>query len=400
MKSLLALSLVLAPAILGGGCVEGLAPEEIGIGRRVGLYPGDIAAVLPPLTDEVGNLYVVTGQPDSTGSPQPGTAHSGGARGGWSAGCATGTGTLGGARGWIGASAGRGWLWTKTAIVELDVATGTCATKLDTDAVSASDVQFLAAAPLVDESVSGRFALAILTSGAEPTPHLATIDLDLGLVRESTPLPGAQVFAVGADVDTAEAAFLISDASGARVLIARAHAGIVTTLPVAGALPAAPAEVGEIAFGSDGSIAANLDGTTLALGTRAGLAISAAPMGIRTIERDDAGHLWLAGMDAAGAKVASITGGVASAAQPWSCATAVDQALSAGVIVIDERSGDRTATKWHAHAAYGVSALLPMRAAPAYAVGARAVLVADPAVDRGGISYSQLAVVPVGVEFP
>lgn len=397
MKSLLALALTLAPLV---GCVEGLSPEEIGIGRRVGLYPGEVAAVLPPLTDEVGNLYVVTGQPDTTGSPQPGTAHSGGARGGWSAGCATGTGTLGGARGWIGASAGRGWLWTKTAIVELDVATGTCATKLDSDPVSASDVQFLAAAPLVDESVSGRFALAILTSGAEPMPHLATIDLDLGLVRASTPLPGAQVFAVGADADTAEAAFLVTDANGARIILARAHTGIVASLPVGGTLPAAPAEVGEIAFGGDGSIAANLGGGALVLGTRAGVAISAAPFGIRTIERDDAGQLWLAGMDAAGAKVASIAAGAASAAQPWSCATAVDQALASGVVVIDERSGDRTATKWRAHSAYGASALLPLRSAPAYAVGARAVLVADPSVDRGGIPYSQLAVVPVGVEFP
>jgi hypothetical protein len=397
MKTLAVLALVLAPLV---GCVDGLQPEEIGIGRRVGLYPGEVAAVLPPLTDEVGNLYVVTGQPDSTGSPQPGTAHSGGARGGWSAGCATGTGTLGCARGWIGASAGHGWLWTKTAIVELDVATGTCATKLDSDPVSASDVQFLAAAPLVDESVSGRFAIAILTSGAEPTPHLATIDLDLGLVRASTPLPGAQVFAVGADADTAEAAFLVSDASGAHLLVARAHTGIVTTIPVGAGLPAVPAEVGELAFGSDGSIAGNIDGTTLVLGTRGGVSVSTAPFSVRTVERDDAGQLWLAGTDAAGAKVASVIGGTASPAQSWTCAAAVDQALSAGVVVIDERSGDRTATKWHAHSAYGASALLPMRSATAYAGGARAVLGADPSVDRGGIPYSQLAVVPVGVEFP
>lgn len=389
----------LAVAIALGGCVEGLQPAEIGVGRRVGTYPGETAAVLPPMTDRAGNLYVVTGQPDSTGSPQPGTAHTGGARGGWSTGCATGTGAHGGARGWIGAVAGRGWLWTKTAILELDVAAGTCTTKLDFDPVSTSDIVFLAVAPIVDEGVSGVFAMAVLTTGAQSTPHLATIDLGLGIVRSTTPLPGATILATGADHDRGEAAFLVTDATVTRVLVARPHEGFVASLPVAGTAPPAGAEVGEVAFGQDGSIAATLRPDTIALGTRAGLTIRPAPMAARTIERDDDGALWLTGADTAGPKVAAIAAGQMAAAQPWLCATNVDAALSTGIIVIDERAGDRAATRWEAHAAYGASALLPTRSAPAYAVGARAVLVADTPVDRGGIPYSQLAVVPVGVEF-
>lgn len=391
-------ALVLALAL--GGCVDGLAPMELGVGRRVGMYPGDVSAVLPPMTDRAGNLYVVTGMPDSSGSPQPGTAHTGGARGGWSEGCSTGSGAHGGARGWIGATDGRGWLWTKTAIIELDVPSGTCTTKLDTDPVSASDVVIVAAAPLVDEGVSGRFALAIVTTGAEPTPHLATIDLDLGIMRTSTALPGAEVFATGADVERNEAAFLIRDENGLRVLLARAHDGITSTIAVSGTLPAPGKEVGEIAFSSDGSIAAVLGVDTLALGTRAGLGITTAPMTLRTIERDDEGQLWLAGADAAGAKVAPVAGGLAGRPLAWTCATEIDRLLAEGILVIDDRAGQRTASRWHAHAAYGASALLPMRSAPPYAVGARAVLVADPAVERGGIPYSQLAVIPVGVEFP
>jgi hypothetical protein len=393
MKTALALALVLA------GCVDGLAPAEIGIGRRVGMFPGDVAAVLPPMTDRAGNLYVVTGQPDSTGSPQAGTALTGGARGGWSMGCSTGMGALAGARGWIGAVDGRGWLWTKTAILELDV-DGTCTTKLDFDPVSSGDIQYLAVAPIVHDTVSGRFALALLTTGADATAYLATIDLDLGIIRSSTPLPGTFALATGADQDRGDAAFLVGDAAGTKLLFARPHDGIVETVAVTGMSPGPTNEIGEVAFGTDGSIAATLRTDTVAVGTRAGLSIKPAPLTARRLELDDAGALWLTGLEATSPKLAPVAGGELGAAQLWTSATAIDAALSSGVIVIDERGGGHTATRWQAHAAYGPSALVPTRSAPDYAVGARAVLVADPAADNGGIPYSQLAVVPVGVEFP
>ena len=41
--------LVLLAGLLGG-CVDGLAPAEVGIGRVIGPYPGRLAAVLPPIT--------------------------------------------------------------------------------------------------------------------------------------------------------------------------------------------------------------------------------------------------------------------------------------------------------------------------------------------------------------
>jgi hypothetical protein len=389
---------VLALACLLGGCVEGLAPAEVGIGRVVGAYPGNVAAVLPPMTDERGNLFVVTGMPDSTGMPQPGTAHSGGARGRWSAGCKTGTGTRGSARGWIGAVAGRGWLWTATAIVELDVATGQCTTKLDTDPVSASDVIFLGVAPLVDWTVSGRFAVAIVTTGVESKPHLATIDLGLGLVRTSEPLAVTEVLAVGADRAQTQAGFLVRDGSGLRVLIARPHETTYESIAVAGTATARTLP-GDLAIGDDGTIAAILGGDAIAVGTRAGLAISPATFTPHTIDRDDDGGLWLTGLAGTEPRIASLRAGMLDRSAPWSCATRIDQALDTGIVVIDERGGERVAARWRAHGATGASALLPTRSVPAYAVGSRAVLVADPPVDRGGIAYSQLAVVPVGVEF-
>jgi hypothetical protein len=362
------------------------------------MYPGELAAFLPPMTDRAGNLYVVTGQPDTTGSPQPGTAHTGGARGGWSAGCSTGNGTYGGARGWIGAVAGRGWLWTKTQIVEMDVGAANCTTKLDIDPSSMGDIIYRAVAPLLEETVSGKFAVAIINIGSDPTRYLVTLDLDLAAIRDSVALVDTQVLSTGADHETGEAAFLITDAAGTRLLLAKPNDGITAEIPVSGTVPEETAEVGEIAFGDDGSIIAEVRTDTVAVGTRDGLTITPAPLTARTVDRDDDGHAFLLGTDANGPAFAPVTDGQLGGELPWSNAIAVDGALANEVVVLDERAGNRTATKWKAHSAYGPSALLPRRSAPHYAVDTRAVLVADPPVDRGGIPYSQIAVVPVGVE--
>lgn len=387
MKLALATTLALA-----AGCVDGLAPGELGLGRRLGVFPGEVAAVLPPMTDRAGNIYVATGIPDATGAPQPGVALTGGARGGWSEGCPTGTGPDGAARGWIGATAGRGWLWTSTAIVELDAVTGTCTTKLDVDPVSGANIRILAA-PFEQDTVSGPFAVAMIANGTDPTPYLVTIDLDLGVIRDSTALPGATVLGAGADRAGDRGVFVVSDAASTRLVFAKPNAGIVAEAPVTGSIGAL---AGELAVGDDGSIAAVIGDGSVLVGTADGVGTSTMP-GAVAVERDDDGHLWLVGD---GPVVAPIADGVVGSPEPWTCAMTVDAELHTGVVVVDESGGKRTATKWQARSALGEHALLASRLAPPYAVGARAWLVADPPVDRGGIAYSQLAVLPIGVSFP
>ncbi|MDX2093552.1 MAG: hypothetical protein SFX73_37265 [Kofleriaceae bacterium] len=389
---------VVVVVLAAAGCVEGLAPEELGLGRRVGMFPGEVSAILPPMTDALGNLYVATGVPDSTGVPQPGTAHAALSRGGWSDGCPTGTGARGGALGWIGTDLGRGWLWTRDAIVELRANDGSCETKLDVDPVSSSDLVLVAVAPLVHRDVSGRFTMAVITTGAQPTPYLATLDLELGLVRASSALGTVEVLAVGADLDAGEAAFYVRDAAGPRILLARPFEGQVGTIPVSGTADPAP-RLGEIGFAADGSVAATLRSDVVAVGTRTGVTIAAAPFSVASLELDDDGGLWLTSATPT-PSLARVATGQLGPARPWASAQAIDAALAAGVTVIDERGEQRAASRWKAHAAYGGSALVPPRAAPRYGLGARAVLVADPPVDRGGIPYSELAVVPVGVALP
>ena len=379
-----------------GACVDGLAPSEVGAGRRVGIYPGPLAAVLPPMTDRDGNLYVVTGVPDGATSA-PGIAHVGAARGGWSEGCSTGELIRGPARGWIGATSGRGWLWSDTALLELAV-DGRCTPQLDRDPSTGSDLQFHAVAPFALETSSGIFTVAILSSVAEPELRVATIEIATGAIALGAALPGARVLGAGADRARGEAVFAIEDATGARVLFVEPHTHAIASVQITGAME--PAR-GEIEVAADGSFAAVLGDKAVLVGDRSGARIAGTDMATAIgIERDARDALWLIGTGSAGASVAALTSVGPATATPWDCAARIDDALAAGIVVIDETAGERTTSTWNARSALGDIALLSAHSAPSYAVDARAWLVADPPIDRGGISYSQLAVIPVGVSFP
>lgn len=373
------------------GCVSGLEPGEVGLGRRVGAFPGETPAMLPPMTDRSGNVYVVTGNPDSSGAPQPGTLLVGRPRGGWSDGCATGDGPGGGARGWIGATADRGWLWTEAALVEA-TADGDCRTILDRDPVSTSELTFLAVGSLVVETASGTLAAAIVTSGGSPEPALVAIDLDLGVIRRSEPLPGVTVLGAGADAANGRALFLVTDDAGARVLAVEPRQLSVDTVDISGD----PGMLqGELLADATGAMAGVLADDSVLVGTREGLRVKAMP-GAIGIEHAQDDTLRIVGV--AGTMPFSAT--VDGTAHDWRLALEIEALIADGVVVIDERSGTRVATQWEGRHALGGVPLVTARSAPEYAVGTRAVLVADPPMDRGGIPYSQVAVVPVGIELP
>lgn len=388
-------TLVVLVLAVTSACVSGLEPGELGTGRAIGAYPGEPAAVLPPMTDLVGNVYVATGMPDVTGAPQPGTVLVAGARGGWSAGCATGDGPRGGARGWLGATAERGWLWTEAALIEIDAVTGDCTTKLDRDPVSTSDVTFVAAASVVTETVSGTYALAAITTGAAPQPTLVAIDLDLGVIRASAPLGDVTVLGGGAAAD-GRGLFLVREAAATQLLVVTSGDLGITRHRVSGE---GSGVQGGLAGGFDGTYAGVLANGTLLVGTADDLRIESVP-GAIGIERDDDDRLWLTGAAAGEPWIAPLARGDLGAPVPWNLAAQVRDTLADGLVVIDERSGQRTASRWIARSALGDLPLVSAHAAPAYGVGARVLLVGDRPVDRGGIPYSQLAIVPVGVTWP
>ncbi len=397
---ILTLSLAVSLAAPLAGCIQNLEPGQVGAGRRVGdAFPGPIAAVLPPMTDRDGNLYVVTGVPDSTGRPSPGTAYVGASRGGWTAGCQTSDAIKSSARGWIGATSSVGWLWADTAVLELDTA-GNCTARLDRDPASASDVTFQAVAPVVEETLSGNFAIAILSTTADPAPHLATIDLGLGTIVSATALAdGTQVYGAGVDPSTHEGVFAISDDTGAKLIFVAPHGEISATAPITGTM--GPLK-GEIVVAGDGSFFAGVIADDAVLvGDRTGARVVAPDFTAVGVQADDSGWPWVVGQSADGAaRIAPTAANGLGPSQPWSCASELTSALAAGIVVVDDRIGERTSVTWAAHSALGTNPLVESHTAPVYGVGSRALLVGDGLVDRGGIPYSQLAVLPAGVSFP
>jgi hypothetical protein len=155
--------------------------------------------------------------------------------------------------------------------------------------------------------------------------------------------------------------------------------------------------LGQIGLGEDGSVAAVLDNGSLLLGDRSALRVTSAPSNARGIDRDDDGYLWVV---ATGPAIAPIVDGQVGAAMPWTSATAADASVQAGLDVLDERNGGRSGSVWRAHNVLGDATLVAAQPALPYAVGARGWLVGDMPSDRGGISYSQVAFVPLGVTFP
>ncbi len=382
----IALCLVLA------GCVDGIAPGALGLARQIDVMPGPIAAVVPPITDRAGDVFVVTSPPDVGGAAQPGIVYAGAAHGGWSMGCPTGTGPDGAALGWIGAIDDRAWLWTHAALVQID-ATGKCTTLLDRDPQSESDLRFEAVAPMVDQSISAVRAVAVVTTMTDPRAFLITIDLGRGTVLSSMPIDGG-LHALASGAGGGTGAFVLGNGTASVIAFATPAAGLTGQADVSGALPAVASDLG---VGDDGSLAAVLADGSILVGNRVGVHAIAAPMPATGIDRDDDGGLWLT---APGPMLAPVTGGVVGAPIAWTSAAAAQGALASGVAVLDERAGSRTASLWQAQTAIGDALMVAAHPSLPYAVGVRGWLVGDAPMDRGGISYSDIAFLPVGVTFP
>jgi hypothetical protein len=379
-------------AIILAGCIDGIAPGELGLGRRIDTMQGPIAATVPPLTDLDGDVFVVTGPLDPQGAPQPGTVYVGGARGGWSKGCATGTGSDAVALGWIGAVEDRAWLWTHDAILEI-AADGTCTPRLDTDPRSGAELRFLAVAPVIDRTVSQDRAVAIVTTGTDARAYVITIELSLGSVLSSTVIE-QPITLLGAGGGDGRGAFLVAAGNAASLVLATPSDGVVGQLAVGGS----PGPLhSDLAIGSDGSIAGVLASGSLLVGDAGGMRIAPAPAGAAGIERDDDGGLWVT---ASGPSIAPVRGGSVGGAMPWVSVAAADASIARGVDVLDERDGSRSGTRWQAHSVVGDGLLVGSHPSQPYAVGVRGWLVGDAAVDRGGIPYNQVAFLPIGVTFP
>jgi len=388
------------------GCVEGISPGDAGLGRRVDIMRGPIVAVVPPITDFNGDVFVVTGTVDSAGSVEPGDVYMGRARGGWGvAQGSTGVGADGVGRGWIGAIEDRVWLWTRDKIVEYPAndidALGHLRVfdRLDRDPQSGADLKFESVAPFIDRTISMDRALAIVTTATETRPFLITMDLGHGdfdinqaRILGSMPIEGG-MRALGAGNAGDCAVFLLANDTTAILLFVDAN-GIVGQ----GAVTGMPGAVrGEIGVSKDGTVAAVLADGSVLLGDRSAVRVVPPPIQVRGTVLDDDHNLWLT---AIGPRLVPVAGGQLGVPLDWTSAAAADAAIQAGVDVVDERDNGRITLHWQAHNVLGDATLVSEQPSLPYEIGARGWLVGDAPINQGGILYSNVAFVPLGVTFP
>ena len=385
------------------GCIEAIPSGEAGLARRVDIMRGPTVAVVPPITDLNGDVFVVTGTVDLAGAVEPGKVHIGRANGGW-----IHSGNLGlsvdlVARGWIGVIEDRAWLWTREQIFEFPANDFNPELQLrsyswlDTDPQSGADLKFEAIAPFIDRSISAARALAIVTTATEPRAFLSTLDLGHGQERfarilGSMPIEGGMQ-ALGCGNAGDSAAFLLGNDTSAVLLFANAD-GLVGQAAVTG-VPAAVR--GTIGVGKDGSVAAVLADGHVLVGNRSAVRVQAPPIQVRGSVTDDDGNLWLT---AIGPRLVPVVGGQLGIPLDWTSAAAADAVIQAGIDVVDERVSSRVSLRWNAHNVLGDATLVAEQPSLPYAVGVRGWLVGDAPIDRGGILYNDVAFVPLGVTFP
>ncbi len=397
------------------GCIETLGSGEIGELRTFGDVRGAVPMPLTaPISDRDGNVYVLYGAPEVIEV----TAYVGRAGGGWTGGCQVHEGTQRGAYGWVGHIQDRAWYWSGDALVEVDGTTGSCKNLLDRDPVSAADLAFVAVVPDVRETPSRNTMVAMIQSVTDSVPFEVVIDLDLGIYTDLTrfvPNNAVDVTVLGSgrDDDDDDGAgfvlvqYMIGDAlrvegrfldSAARV----SDVAAITEYPAAAENEPPIAVAGFLQGEGQGWVAGVLENGDVLVFDRDGGRIRAtdglAAVGVHRFE----GTTWIVGEKNGRPAIAALApSGDIGAAQGWVSSERIARRLAAGVTVLDDRTAPIDTVRWSsARAAVGASAFLHAENPHPYADGVTLLLVAGPAYETAGQSFTTVAIAPVGIAYP
>lgn len=402
--------LLAAFALACGGCIDLLAPGELGELRMFGDVVGEPPPVTSPIADLDGNIYVLSGARDL---PEV-TARVARRGGGWVGGCRVQKGLDRGAHGWVGADQSRGWYWAGDALVEVVGDTGSCRAVLDTDPATAADLAMLGVIPDV-RVTPGRSTIAVLvTSPSDAVPFFAGIDLDLGVYAHLERFePGnaedVVVLGTGAAADRDGDGFmLLRYRVGEAVRVEARHVthdgGVAAIAPIATGLE----EEGEDAI--LGFLQGHWDGDVAGV-TASGALLTFGPTGGRIRETGglaaagvlrDGDDLWLVGTKSGRSAVARILpGGALEPAQSWTGSDELAASLRDGVIIRDDRSQPIRHPRWaNPRAALGPAPFVQAESPYPYADGESLLLVAGPSYTSGGRVFTSIAVGAVGLSVP
>lgn len=406
-------ALRIAALSLLAACASTLSPGDVGTlrfaGRAKGLVP---LALLPPVSDPAGNLYVLNGNPTLPETH----VFVGEAGGGWTATCNLTKGDQVGVHGWAGYVQSTYWYWSGAALVNVSGTDGSCHAVLDHDPSTNADLSFEAVMPGVRNLAERATLVAWVQSPTDPLPFSAQIDLEAELMTnvqqfQPSDAEDVQVIGTGGVRERERGIVLVQyrEASQAFLEIRGfdADGDLTDRVQVAGGPFAKYAVQGYLEM-DDGDLVAALVATNdpdnpLQLltadskGGDVGAVNSMTPVGVHRWQ----GQLWLVGLANNAPVVARIARGGIGPTAPWSASTATASSFGATTTVRDDRSLPSRDTTWsNVTTATGLFPFLSAWSLTENAPGTTLWVFAGPADTDSTLKLTSFAVAPVGVTYP
>lgn len=391
------------------GCSPFLESGTWGTARYFGEVEGTAPLrVLAPRTDRDGNIYVLNASRDRAEA----NVFVGSALDGWTQACSHHKGDSFGAHGWVGRADDRMWYWSGEALVEVR-ADGTCDPVLDTDPSTGTNLRFKGVIPYVTDTPSQTYVVALVSSGADPTPYQVVVDLRTHRyrnVRRFSPESASNVRVVGVGAGDDGLGFALisyedADQGGMGVTVARFYdrdAATVDEVFVAWELLDEHALLGYLQADDEGNVAGLLtDGRLITFDRSRNASVepvtSLVPRGVHRW----AGDLWLVGEDAGEPRIAQISGnGDLAAPVRWSASMRAASALG-GIDVLDDRTDPSPMLHWDdARTGIGSWPFLSEHSLDVYAIDTTGWIVAGPTFNTGIEGSTSVAFAPAGVSYP
>jgi hypothetical protein len=404
-------SLAVLALLAASGCVNFLDPGDYGTPRYLGEVRGEAPlTMIPPVSDREGNVYVLYGARDEN-EVKVFVGHAGG---GWSDQCGHHRGDEHGIHGWIGRAGKRAWYWSGDALVEVSGLQGSCTEVLERDPSSRTVLLYRGVIPMVKETPSRTYSLAIVQSAGDPRTFIAVVDLDrkrFSSVELFEPAGATDliVLGTGADPDSDTGFALVSYREGGQVRVEGLFldlAGRITDrVPVTGAADRGRAAVLGFLHSVDGDVVVGLfeGGDKVVFRRGQGGEVRPAgdnmtPVGVH--RWDD--RLYLVGTGAGNPAVAAIDrAGRAGSGQLWQASVRAAAALDGDVAVVDDRSEPMRRVAWPSpRTAIGPHPFVSEHSPEAYAIDTTGWLIAGPSFNAGGERITAVAFAPVGVSYP
>lgn len=394
-------------------CATPLGSGEFGPFRLAGRVKGQTPlALLPPVADRAGNVYVLYGGIDV---PETGV-FAGKAGGGWFSGCALTKGDVYGAHGWVGFTDDRQFYWSGDALVSVSGRTGDCHAVLDRDPGTDANLLFRAVLPWVRDAPSRQSLVALVQSPVDLLPYSARVDLESEVLTDVRPFEPAgatavRVLGVGARrEENYGVVFLQYDLDGASRTEARWYDEEANRTATVGLdLPPADREhtvQGYLQIAPGGLVAGVLrDGSLLTFDERGGRTSTVTAMDAVGV------HLWKDSLYVVGVGKGEGDGRpVLAKIEPsarvgptrvWAASERAARALARPIDVRDDRELPSTATRFDApRTAMGPFPFIHPHTLAKQGEDTSLWLVAGPSFDTGGASVTAFAMAPVGVTYP